>query len=219
MSSQISSDIANLRKEYTKAELEVNSVDPSPFIQFEKWFEEAVNADLLEPNAMILGTSDGQGDISQRTVLLKAYDKNGFVFYTNYKSKKAKQITLSNRVSLLFPWYGLERQVIISGTATKVSNTESLKYFLSRPHGSQLGAWVSHQSQVITSRSVLEMKLDEMKNRFKKGEIPLPDFWGGFRVCPSKIEFWQGRPSRLHDRILFSREDNSDNWKIERLSP
>ncbi|MEO9476178.1 MAG: pyridoxamine 5'-phosphate oxidase [Cyclobacteriaceae bacterium] len=219
MSSQISSDIANLRKEYTKAELDVNSVDTSPFIQFEKWFEEALNADLLEPNAMILGTSDGKGDLSQRTVLLKAYDKYGFVFYTNYKSKKAEQITLSNQVSLLFPWYGLERQVIISGTATKVSNAESLKYFLSRPHGSQLGAWVSHQSQVITSRSILEMKLDEMKNRFKKGEIPLPDFWGGFRVNPSKIEFWQGRPSRLHDRILFSREDNSDNWKIERLSP
>ncbi|WP_258104474.1 pyridoxamine 5'-phosphate oxidase [Marinoscillum sp. MHG1-6] len=210
-------DIAGLRNEYSKAELDVSTVDESPFKQFEKWFEEALNAELLEPNAMILGTSDGAGLITQRTVLLKAFDTNGFVFYTNYNSRKAKQIEQNNRVSLLFPWYGLERQVSITGSTERVSSAESLKYFLSRPAGSQMGAWVSHQSSVITSRSILESKLEQIKQKFKNGKIPLPDFWGGYRVIPDSIEFWQGRPSRLHDRILYSHVNNE--WKIERLSP
>lgn len=210
-------DVASLRKEYTKAELDIGSVDRSPFVQFEKWFQEAISSELLEPNAMILGTADTNGQVYQRTVLLKAFDQQGFVFYTNYKSRKAQQIKENPNVSLLFPWYGLERQVSITGVVEKVSSSESLKYFLSRPKGSQLGAWVSHQSQVITSRSILEMKMQEMKEKFKHGEIPLPDFWGGYRVIPNTIEFWQGRPSRLHDRLLFSRENN--DWQVKRLSP
>ncbi len=210
-------DVASLRKEYTKAELDIGSVDRSPFVQFEKWFQEAISSELLEPNAMILGTVDTNGQVYQRTVLLKAFDEQGFVFYTNYKSRKAQQIEENPNVSLLFPWYGLERQVSITGVVDKVSTSESLKYFLSRPKGSQLGAWVSHQSQVITSRSILEMKMQEMKEKFKHGEIPLPDFWGGYRVIPNTIEFWQGRPSRLHDRLLFSRENN--DWQVKRLSP
>lgn len=213
----MNSEIASLRREYSKASLDVDSVDPSPFVQFNKWFEEAVSGVLLEPNAMILATTDPSGTVSQRTVLLKAFDQNGFVFYTNYKSRKAVQIELNPRVSLLFPWFGLERQLSVMGTAVKVSRTESLKYFLSRPAGSQLGAWVSHQSQVISSRSILEMKLEEMKQKFREGKIPLPDFWGGYRVIPETVEFWQGRANRLHDRIQYSR--NNGAWKIERLSP
>lgn len=213
----MNTDIANLRKEYTKASLNIDTVDRSPFVQFEKWFNEAVSSELLEPNAMVLSTADLDLNISQRTVLLKAFDKIGFVFYTNYKSKKATHIEQNSKVSLLFPWYGLERQVAISGTAQKISIEESLKYFLSRPRGSQLGAWVSQQSQIITSRSILETKMQEIKEKFKNGQIPLPDFWGGYRVVPEKIEFWQGRPNRLHDRLLFTRD--ADTWKIDRLSP
>lgn len=210
-------DIASLRKEYARAELDIDSVEKSPVDQFRKWFEEALKAELIEPNAMVLATSDLAGKINQRTVLLKAYDEEGFVFFTNYASRKARQIGENAQVSLLFPWYGLERQVAITGKAEKISAAESARYFLSRPFGSQLGAWVSHQSQVISSRSILEMKLDEMKRKFKEGKVPLPDFWGGYKVVPETIEFWQGRPSRLHDRIYFTKEGLI--WKIERLSP
>lgn len=213
----MNTDIANLRKEYAKAELDIKSVDQSPLKQFEIWFQEAVSADILEPNAMVLGTSDNNGKVFQRTVLLKAFDEKGFVFYTNYKSRKADQILQNPNVSLLFPWYALERQVSITGKVEKVSLEESIKYFLSRPKGSQLGAWVSHQSKVITSRSILESKLEEMKSKFMSGEIPIPDFWGGYRIVPDTIEFWQGRPNRLHDRILYS--ETNENWEIERLSP
>ncbi len=211
------SNIADLRKEYQQAALDLDSVKENPIDQFDSWFEQALSGDILEPNAMVVSTSDASGQSTQRTVLLKAFDHKGFVFYTNYKSRKAKQIAANARVCLLFPWYALERQVIIQGTAEKVSQKESLKYFMSRPSGSRLGAWVSYQSQVITSRSVLEMKLAEMKRKFKDGEIPLPDFWGGFRVVPHTIEFWQGRPSRLHDRIEFVKK--GDNWSAHRLSP
>ncbi len=211
------SNIADLRKEYQQAALDLDSVKENPIDQFDSWFEQALSGDILEPNAMVVSTSDASGQSTQRTVLLKAFDHKGFVFYTNYKSRKAKQIAANARVCLLFPWYALERQVIIQGTAEKVSQKESLKYFMSRPSGSRLGAWVSHQSQVITSRSILEMKLAEMKRKFKDGEIPLPDFWGGFRVVPHTIEFWQGRPSRLHDRIEFVKK--GDSWSAHRLSP
>lgn len=211
------SNIADLRKEYQRAELDLDNVRENPMDQFDLWFEQALKGDIIEPNAMVVGTSDASGQTYQRTVLLKAFDHQGFVFYTNYKSRKAKQISENARVSLLFPWYALERQVIIQGTAEKVSHKESLQYFMSRPTGSQLGAWVSHQSQVITSRSILEMKLAEMKQKFKDGRIPLPDFWGGFRVVPHTIEFWQGRPSRLHDRIEFVKK--GDQWSAHRLSP
>jgi pyridoxamine 5'-phosphate oxidase len=210
-------DVAGLRKEYTKAKLDIGSVDNSPIKQFDNWFQEAVSSELLEPNAMILGTSDDQGNVFQRTVLLKAYDVSGFVFYTNYESRKAKQMSQNPKVSLLFPWYGLERQIAVTGHVEKVSTVESLKYFLSRPKESQLGAWVSHQSKVISSRSILEMKMEEIKEKFKQGKIPLPDFWGGYRVIPETIEFWQGRPSRLHDRLLFTKQNG--DWLIERLAP
>ncbi len=168
----MSLDLASLRQEYTKASLDLDSVCASPFDQFQQWFDEAQKSKVTEPNAMVLSTSDLSGHITQRTVLLKAIDPNGFVFYTNYKSRKARQIEENPQVCILFPWYQLERQVIITGRAEKVSTAQSMKYFLSRPLGSQLGAWVSHQSEVITSRSILEMKLQEMKAKFKDGKIP-----------------------------------------------
>lgn len=211
-------DIASIRKEYTQAELDESSVNKNPFEQFEKWFQEALRSEIIEPTAMILGTSNSDGQPFQRTVLLKSFDEKGFVFYTNYESRKARQIESNPKVSLLFPWYMLERQVAITGAVTKVSTSESLKYFLSRPRGSQLGAWVSHQSEVITSRSILETKLAEMKRKFKEGKVPLPDHWGGYRVIPDSIEFWQGRPSRLHDRIFYQKE-TKNSWNISRLSP
>ncbi len=209
-------DVAALREEYSGADLDIDSAASSPFAQFKKWFEEAVSGDLLEPNAMVLSTR-GDDFPDQRTVLMKAYDEKGIVFYTNYKSNKAQQIEQYPEVSILFPWYGLQRQVKILGKASKISTAESLAYFTSRPVGSQLGAWVSHQSQVISSRSILEMKLAEMKEKFKSGKIPLPDFWGGYRVEPEVFEFWQGRPNRLHDRLLYEKEGTS--WNIKRLSP
>ncbi|MFT6882318.1 MAG: pyridoxamine 5'-phosphate oxidase [Marinoscillum sp.] len=210
-------DLTSLRQDYTKASLDTDSVSPSPFDQFQLWFQQALSGGILEPNAMVLGTSDAVGNVSQRTVLLKAFDQKGFVFYTNYKSRKAQQISVNGKVSILFPWYELERQVAIAGTAEKVSTQESMTYFLSRPHGSQLGAWVSHQSKVITSRSILEQKLSEMKAKFKEGNLPFPDFWGGYRIVPTSLEFWQGRSSRLHDRIVYER--NEDSWDIKRLAP
>jgi pyridoxamine 5'-phosphate oxidase len=209
-------DVAALREEYSGADLDVDSAAESPFSQFKKWFEEAVSGELLEPNAMVLSTR-GDDFPDQRTVLMKAYDEKGIVFYTNYKSNKARQIEENPAVSILFPWYGLQRQVKVLGTATKISTAESMTYFTSRPFGSQLGAWVSHQSQVISSRSILEMKLAEMKEKFKLGKVPLPDFWGGFRIAPVAFEFWQGRPNRLHDRLLYEKEGH--DWTIKRLAP
>lgn len=166
---------------------------------------------------MVVATSDGMRP-STRTVLLKAYDERGLVFFTNYESRKARDIALNNHVSLLFPWYALERQVGILGTAERISPAEALAYFASRPHGSRLGAWVSQQSSVITSRRLLEMKWDEMKRKFARGEVPLPSFWGGFRVVPSEFEFWQGRENRLHDRFRYTKQKDH-SWQIERLAP
>lgn len=211
-------DIAAIRKEYTQAELDENSIAKNPFQQFEKWFQEALKSEILEPTAMVLSTADQHGHPTQRTVLLKTFSEEGFVFYTNYESRKAQQMAINPHVSLLFPWYSLERQVAIIGKVEKVTMKESLAYFLSRPTGSQLGAWVSNQSQVITSRSILEIKLAEMKRKFKEGKIPLPDHWGGYRVIPTSIEFWQGRSNRLHDRIIFE-SDGSEAWNINRLAP
>lgn len=210
--------IADLRKEYTRASLDIESVFEDPFKQFEKWFKEAQEGQLPEPNAMVLSTVDAEGQPFQRTVLMKALEEKGIVFYTNYKSRKAEQIAENNRVNVLFPWFPMERQVAVQGRAVKVSSKDSLAYFLSRPHGSQLGAWVSQQSQVIGSRSILEMKLAEIKQKFKEGKVPLPDFWGGYRIEPTSFEFWQGRQNRLHDRLLYQKQDDG-SWKISRLSP
>ncbi len=212
------SNIADLRREYSQSVLDTNTAHPSPYTQFRKWFEEARKSEVLEPNAMVLSTVDENHQPFQRTVLMKALDDQGIVFYTNYKSRKAQQIAENSRVSVLFPWYSLERQVTVLGKAEKISVKESMAYFASRPFGSQLGAWVSQQSQVISSRSILEMKLAEMKQKFKDGKVPLPDFWGGYRIVPESFEFWQGRKSRLHDRLLYTREE-ADSWKIERMAP
>jgi pyridoxamine 5'-phosphate oxidase len=167
---------------------------------------------------MVLASVDAEGRPSQRTVLLKYFDAEGLVFFTNYESRKAVQLTGNPKASLLFPWLALERQVIIDGPAEKISAAESLRYFLSRPHESQLGAWVSQQSQVITSRSLLETKLEEVKRKFTQGQVPLPSFWGGYRVRPERFEFWQGGSGRLHDRFVY-RPALPTSWTIERLSP
>ncbi len=211
-------DISRFRKEYLKGGLRRADLAADPFDQFERWFRQAVEAGLDEPNAMGLATVDEAGRPTQRTVLLKYFDRTGFVFFTNYESRKARHMAANPEVSLLVPWLPLERQVIINGQASKVSHGESLRYFLSRPRDSQLGAWVSQQSHVISSRSVLEMKLAELKRKFTSGHIPLPSFWGGYRVVPSSIEFWQGGAGRLHDRFLYGRRGQED-WTIERLAP
>jgi pyridoxamine 5'-phosphate oxidase len=211
-------DVAQLRREYRQAGLRREDLDPDPIAQFRRWLTEAMNAELPEPNAMVLATSDGNR-CSSRTVLLKAFDERGFVFFTNYGSRKARDIASQDQVSLLFPWYAIERQVEILGRAERISAAESLAYFASRPRGSRLGAWVSAQSAVIDSRRMLEMQWQAMQRRFAMGEIPLPSFWGGFRVCPLEIEFWQGRENRLHDRFRFLRGNEQENWRIERLAP
>jgi pyridoxamine 5'-phosphate oxidase len=210
-------DVSDLRREYDKGHLDREELAPDPFDQFERWFEAVRAAGHPEPNAMTLATSGADGQPAARTVLLKYFDREGFVFFTNLESAKARQIAENPRAALLFYWQPLERQVVIRGRAEEVGRKETLSYFLRRPKGSQLGAWVSDQSRVISSRTILEMKLDEMKRRFADGKVPLPSFWGGYRVRPVEIEFWQGRPNRLHDRFLYTTADGG--WRIERLAP
>jgi len=209
-------DIGEIRREYMRNGLKRADLAADPFEQFGCWFAHACECGMPDPNALSLATVDEQGRPAVRTVLLKFWDAEGFVFYTNYESAKARHIAANAEVAMLFAWLALERQVIIRGAAQRVSTAESLKYFLTRPRGSQLGAWVSAQSSVISSRQVLEMKLEEMKRKFGDGEVPLPGFWGGFRVVPRTVEFWQGRPNRLHDRFLYTRDEG---WRIERLAP
>ena len=189
----------------------------SPFLQFNNWFEQAQHAQVNEPNAMSIATVNENGEPSVRTVLLKIFDDNGFVFFTNYNSAKAQDIEQNNSVALLFAWLDLERQIRISGKAEKISQAESFAYFTSRPKGSQLGAWISPQSKIIESRDFLKQKLAEMKSKFSSGKIPLPSAWGGYRIIPEKFEFWQGRSSRLHDRFVYQKE--GENWNINRLAP
>lgn len=211
-------DLSALREEYASQDHDIATTADCPFEQFQKWFSQAMNAQLIEPNAMVLGTVDELNRPAQRTVLLKFFDKQGFVFFTNYGSRKSKQIMHNSHVSLLFPWLALHRQVEINGRAEKVSTAESLKYFAMRPRGSQLGAWVSRQSEVVSSRSILESKWEELKRKFGEGEIPHPSFWGGYRVRPERFEFWQGGASRLHDRIEYLPEQ-AEKWTRQRLSP
>ncbi len=211
-------NLSSLRQEYKQATLDESSIDPNPFAQFEKWISEAIKAEVPEPNAMTLATVDADGRPDARTVLAKQFDDRGIVFFTNYESKKAQQMAHNPNVAILFPWIPLERQVTILGTVEKVSTAESLKYFITRPIASKLGAWVSPQSKVITSRSLLESKWQEMKAKFEDGEVPLPSFWGGYRVIPRSFEFWQGRRSRLHDRFRYTRQSPT-SWSIERLAP
>jgi pyridoxamine 5'-phosphate oxidase len=214
-------DIGDMRRDFESDGLDRNQLDDNPVQQFHIWFEDARKADILEPNAMSLATAGNDGLPDLRTVLLKYFDDSGFVFYTNYGSRKAREMEQNPQAALLFPWLGLNRQVRIQGKVEKVSKTESLRYFASRPRGSQIGAWVSEQSKAITSRGLLEQKVAEIKRKFSDGEVPLPDFWGGFRVVPHSIEFWQGRPSRLHDRFEYNRAEQGGDtpWTIERLQP
>jgi pyridoxamine 5'-phosphate oxidase len=210
-------NLADFRKEYSSRGLRSAEMNDDPISQFSAWFEQATQMKIHEPNAMTLATVDETGMPSQRTVLLKVCDARGFTFFTNYVSRKAKHLERNPRASLLFPWITLERQVIVQGVVEKITPAESEEYFSSRPRESRIGAWVSNQSEIIPSREFLMQKLTEIRDRFGDGEIPLPPFWGGYRVVPQTVEFWQGGPARLHDRFLYSLENGG--WKMDRLSP
>ena len=211
-------DISSLRRSATGLALERKDLRTDPVRQFEDWFQQACGADMLDPNAMNLATVDEQLRPSCRTVLLKYFDEKGFVFFTNKSSAKAAQIVANPNVALLFFWPLLGRQVAVRGVAEKVSTKETLRYFMTRPRDSQIGAWVSTQSSVISSRALLEAKFEEMKRKFANKDVPLPSFWGGYRVIPREFEFWQGRENRLHDRFLYKMQSD-ETWQIERLSP
>jgi pyridoxamine 5'-phosphate oxidase len=211
-------DLAAMRRQYNLGALRESEMNPDPIAQFTAWFRDAVSAQIVDPNAMSLATAGSDGRPLVRSVLLKNYDARGFVFYTNLGSRKARQLKENPHAALLFPWLLLERQVIITGVAERLSTAEAVKYFVTRPRDSQLGAWASQQSAPISSRQVLEMEWAALKRKFSAGEVPMPDFWGGFRVVPDSMEFWQGGPNRLHDRILYTR-DAAQGWKIGRLAP
>jgi len=210
--------LAEMRRNYAARALDLADLDANPFAQFDHWMREAIETQVIEPNAMTLATADAAGRPAVRTVLLKGFDQRGFVFYSNYESAKARDLAANPKVALLFPWLALERQVSAMGVAQKITAVESLKYFLSRPRESQIGAWASRQSEVISTRALLESKFAEMKARFANGEIPLPDQWGGYRVTPQSFEFWQGRPNRLHDRFKYTLQSDG-SWTIARLMP
>jgi pyridoxamine 5'-phosphate oxidase len=211
--------LEDLREDYRLATLDESSCEPSPIQQFAHWFTDAKTARLKEPNAMSIATSTLDGRPSSRIVLLKEFGESGFIFYTNYGSQKGREIETNPHVALNFLWAELERQVRIEGTVTRIPADKSEAYFRSRPRGSRIGAWVSHQSERIENRAVLETRLAELETRFAgSDDIPPPDYWGGFCVQPERIEFWQGRTSRLHDRILYERQ-NTAEWNVSRLSP
>ena len=208
----------NVEPDFSRSPLLIEELESDPIVQFEKWFREAWDENYPMPHAMSLATASAEGLPTVRTVLLKRYDPRGFVFFTNYGSRKAKQINDNPQAALLFPWVRLGRQVTVAGRVEKISKSESVQYFLSRPRGSQLSAWASAQSNVISSRAILESAFATVKRRFADGEVPLPDFWGGYRVDPDSIEFWQNRKDRLHDRFLYNRGENGA-WRIDRLTP
>jgi pyridoxamine 5'-phosphate oxidase len=210
-------DLANLRRDYRTRPLERQDLAADPVTQFQQWFTEALDASVMDPNAMAVATVGPDGQPSVRMVLLKHFDAQGFVFYTNHDSRKAREIAGNHKVALLLYWAEISRQVRITGPASRVSAAESVRYFLSRPRDSQIGAWVSEQSRVIEGRQFLEAKFAEIKARFAAGDVPLPSFWGGYRIAVDTVEFWQARENRLHDRFLYSRA--ADGWAIERLAP
>lgn len=210
-------NVADLRKEYTRAGLTESDMDPDPVEQFRRWFDEALAAGLHEPNAMIVATASPDGLPSARVVLLKGFDDRGFVFYTNYEGRKGRELEENPRAALLFYWGELERQVRIEGTASRVSEEESDAYYAGRPRGSRLGALASEQSRVVGSREVLEGRIKNLEAEYEGRDVPRPAFWGGYRVEPEAMEFWQGRENRLHDRLVYRRGEVG--WKMERLQP
>jgi len=207
-----------IRREYSQNGLRRQDLDDNPIEQFNHWLSQAIDAGMQDPTAMVVATVDEFGQPSQRIVLLKDLTDEGFVFYTNLGSRKAKELSQNDKISLHFPWHAIERQVIVYGTAEKLDVLTTMKYFMSRPEESQLAAWASEQSRPISSRDLLMQQFRKMKAKFSQGDIPLPDFWGGFRVVPHQIEFWQGGEHRLHDRFMYSKCDNG-SWSIERLMP
>jgi pyridoxamine 5'-phosphate oxidase len=211
--------LADLRRDYSLAGLQEKDLARDPFRQFETWFQEATAAKVPEPNAMVLSTATREGRPSARTVLLKGMDGRGFVFFTNYESRKGREIEANPFASLVFPWITLERQVIIEGTLTRLAREESTAYFHSRPRASQLAAWVSRQSSVVPDRATLESGMKAVEQKHAGAEVPMPPFWGGYLLTPASVEFWQGRKSRLHDRLRYRREQPSGPWIVERLSP
>lgn len=214
-------DLTVMRKHYTHEGLVEEQLAPEPIAQFTRWFHEADDAGVVEPNAMVLSTADAQGRPSSRTVLLKGYDARGFVFFTNYGSRKGSELAANPYAALLFPWIALARQVIVQGRVEKVGRDETAAYFRTRPHGSQLGAWASEQSSPVGGRDVLEQRYAELERRYPEGEgVPVPPFWGGYRVIPESVEFWQGRENRLHDRLrYFADPAGAGGWRVERLCP
>jgi pyridoxamine 5'-phosphate oxidase len=216
--SDLSLNLAALRQEYCLGGFSEKEADPNPIRQFELWFQQAQSAGLREPNAMVLATADRRAKPSTRVVLLKRVSEEGFAFYTNYLSRKGRELADNPRAAATFPWLELERQVCITGSVQKLSRDDSEAYFKVRPRGSRLGAWVSQQSNVIPGRAFLEERMQELERRYPDDNIPLAPNWGGYLLVPAQIEFWQGRPSRLHDRLLYTALPNR-TWKIERLSP
>ncbi len=210
--------ISELRREYADQELSERDLDPDPIAQFQSWFEQALAAELPDANAMTLATCDAAGRPSARVVLLKEVDDLGFVFFTNYGSRKGKELAGNPRAALIFFWSALDRQVCVRGRVSEISREESEAYFATRPRDSQLAAWVAVQSSVVASRAALEEKMRDLENEYAGGPVALPSYWGGYVLVPDEIEFWQGRPSRLHDRLRYVRQDNGA-WRIERLAP
>lgn len=210
--------VADMRRDYKLSSLDRSDLAAEPTKQFEKWFKDAISADIPDPTAMILATAGTDRRPTARTVLLKGFDTRGFVFYSNYQSRKGQQLTENPYASLLFAWTSLERQVEVRGTVSRVTPEETEAYFYSRPIGNQIGAWASAQSSVIESRTTLEKRVTALMEKYRGQTVPVPPFWGGFRVAPESIEFWQGRPSRLHDRLRYTRTENGA-WRVDRLSP
>ncbi|MFG2994563.1 pyridoxamine 5'-phosphate oxidase [Streptomyces sp. NPDC048257] len=211
-------DPATMRKQYRSEIVDEGSLAESPMDQFALWFQQAADSHLFEPNAMVVSTATPDGRPSSRTVLLKQFDGRGFVFFTNYASRKGRELAANPHVALLFPWHAIARQVIVTGTASRIGRDETAAYFRSRPHGSRLGAWASEQSSVIGSRAELDDRYAELEARYPDGEpVPVPPEWGGLRVVPEAVEFWQGHENRLHDRLRYVLE--GDKWRVERLCP
>jgi pyridoxamine 5'-phosphate oxidase len=210
--------ISDIRRDYTQAGLDVDDLTPEPFTLFERWLQNAIDADLADPTAMTVATVDKAGQPSQRIVLLKDFNETGFVFYTNTGSKKAQDLSHNSKVSLHFPWHMLDRQVKVLGIAQPLSSVDVAKYFMSRPKPSQIAAWASAQSRPISSKQLLMEKFSEAKTKFAKGEVPLPSFWGGYRVVAHEIEFWQGGEHRLHDRFVYTKTSQG-HWQTQRLMP